>query len=159
MAVEGCPTPEQRRNRGSRAGATPVDVPRDGVRRRGPRLTEARFVALACPLNEATHHLFDAAAFEAMRGDAHLLNVARGAAVDEEALVEALDAGEISGAGLDVFEAEPLPEDSPLWDVDEVIVTPHRVGSDREYWRGVAAIVRGNVDRIREGGEMTNCVV
>lgn len=122
-------------------------------------VAEARFVALACPLNEATHHLFDAAAFEAMRGNAYLLNVARGAVVDEEALVEALDAGEIAGAGLDVFETEPLPEDSPLWDMDEVIVTPHRAGSDREYWRGVAAIVRENVDRIREGGEMTNRVV
>ncbi|WP_101294088.1 D-2-hydroxyacid dehydrogenase [Halegenticoccus soli] len=128
----------------------------DGLRE---AVSEARFVALATPLNDATEGLFGAAEFEAMREDAYLLNVSRGAVVDEAALIEALDAGEIAGAGLDVFETEPLPEDSPLWGYEGVLVTPHSAAMTNDYHRDVAGLVRENVERVGEGREMVNRVV
>lgn len=119
----------------------------------------ADFVALACPLTEETHHLVDEAVLAAMDERAYLINVARGSVVDEPALVEALEAGEIAGAALDVFEEEPLPESSPLWDMEEVIVTPHRAAATWEYYQLVGDLVRENVERGRRGEAMVNRVV
>jgi len=120
---------------------------------------DADFVALACPLTEETHHLLDGAALAAMDESSYLINVARGSVVDEDALVEALRDGEITGAALDVFEEEPLPADSPLWDMEEVLVTPHRSGSTRDYYRLVGELVRENVAAVERDGEMVNRVV
>lgn len=122
-------------------------------------VADARFVALATPLTPETEGLFDTPEFEAMREDAYLVNVARGPVVDELALVEALDQGGVSGAALDVFETEPLPTDSPLWDREEVVVTPHASAQTRDYHRDIAELVRGNVERVREGVELGNRVV
>jgi D-2-hydroxyacid dehydrogenase (NADP+) len=119
----------------------------------------ADFVALACPLTDETHHLVDADVLETMDDDAYLINVARGSVVDEPALIEALETDAIAGAALDVFETEPLPEESPLWEFDEVLVTPHRSGSTVDYFRLVGDIVRENVERLEAGEEMTNRVV
>ncbi|WP_435180373.1 D-2-hydroxyacid dehydrogenase [Halorussus sp. AFM4] len=119
----------------------------------------ARFVALAVPLTDETEGLFGAAEFAAMDDGAYLVNVARGPVVAEDELVAALREGEIAGAGLDVFEAEPLPEDSPLWDFEEVVVTPHRAAAERDYHRHIAGLVRENLDRLASGDEMTNRVV
>jgi D-2-hydroxyacid dehydrogenase (NADP+) len=117
------------------------------------------FVALACPLTDETYHLVDGAVLAAMDGGAYLINVARGSVVDQGALVGALDEGEVAGAALDVFEEEPLPADSPLWEFDEVLVTPHRSGSTWEYYQLVGDIVLENVERAGRGEGMVNRVV
>ena len=89
-------------------------------------LPQADVVALTLPATADTTHLIDHAAFAAMKPTAILVNVARGALVDEAALIEALQQGRLKGAGLDVFEEEPLPSDSPLWTLPNVVMTPHR---------------------------------
>ncbi|QRN82573.1 hypothetical protein JR338_09085 [Chloroflexota bacterium] len=91
-------------------------------------LSSCDFVVVALPLTEETHHILGAPAFEAMKETAYLVNVGRGALVDEAALIEALKTGKIAGAMLDVFEQEPLPADSPLWDMENVIISPHVSG-------------------------------
>jgi D-2-hydroxyacid dehydrogenase (NADP+) len=121
-------------------------------------IADARFVAVAVPHTPETEELFDRAAFERMREDAYLLNVGRGPVVDEAALVSALDAGEIAGAGLDVFETEPLPEDSPLWDFEEVIVSPHKGSATNRYHLDIADLVAENVRRFTGGEALRNRV-
>ncbi len=88
-------------------------------------LQRTDWLAITIPLTAATRHLIDAAALARLPRGAHLLNVARGPSVDEQALIEALRSGHIAGAYLDVFSTEPLPPDSPLWDMPNVIVSPH----------------------------------
>lgn len=88
-------------------------------------LAQSDVVILCVPLNQHTHHLIDANAFAIMKERAVLINVARGPVVDETALVSALQDGSLRGAGLDVTEIEPLPESSPLWSMENVIITPH----------------------------------
>jgi len=122
-------------------------------------IADAKFVALAVPLTDETEGLVGRGELEAMREDAYLLNVARGPVVVEDELVGALRDGEIAGAGLDVFETEPLPESSPLWEFEEVVVTPHRAAATRDYYRDVAELVAENVARIADGEELTNRVV
>lgn len=91
-------------------------------------LGEADFVVIVLPLTPATRGLFNADAFAAMRPRAHLINVGRGAIVDEQALLDALKSGRLAGAALDVFAQEPLPADHPLWGLDNVYITPHMSG-------------------------------
>ena len=88
-------------------------------------LGEADFVAVTLPGTPETWHLLDAEAFAAVKQGAYFVNVGRGAAVDEAALVEALEDGRLSGAALDVFEVEPLPAESPLWGLENVIISAH----------------------------------
>jgi phosphoglycerate dehydrogenase-like enzyme len=88
-------------------------------------LGEADYVAVTLPGTRETRHLVDAAAIGAMKPGAYFVNVGRGTVVDEEALVEGLKNGHLSGAALDVFEVEPLPEESPLWELENVIISPH----------------------------------
>jgi phosphoglycerate dehydrogenase-like enzyme len=97
-------------------------------------LGEADHVALTLPLTLATTGLFDAAAFAALRPNAHLVDVSRGGVVDETALLAALASDRLAGATLDVFATEPLPADSPFWDHPKVLVTPH-ASSDIEGWQ------------------------
>jgi D-2-hydroxyacid dehydrogenase (NADP+) len=157
----------------TRAAALGMDVtgvkrtptPVDGVDRVYPRgalhdaIGDARFVALAVPLTDETAGLISAPELEAMRADAYLLNVARGPVVEQTALVDALDRDEIAGAGLDVFETEPLPTESTLWDRENVIVTPHAAGMADDYYERVAAIVRENLRRLAADEGLTNRVV
>jgi phosphoglycerate dehydrogenase-like enzyme len=91
-------------------------------------LPRADAVVLALPLTDATRHILDAPAIAAMKSGALVVNVGRGELVDESALVAALEKGALRGAGLDVFEREPLPPASPLWSLPGVIVTPHASG-------------------------------
>lgn len=109
------------------------------------------YLVLACPLTEETEGLIDEAALGAMPSDAVLINIARGGVVAQDALVDALQRGEIAGAALDVFETEPLPRESPLWDFSNVIVTPHMAGSTPEYWNRVADIFAHNYECYVEG--------
>jgi phosphoglycerate dehydrogenase-like enzyme len=108
-------------------------------------LAEADVVFDALPLTPDTHHYVDTAAFAAMRPTARFVNVGRGSTVDEPALIDALRDGRIRGAALDVFEEEPLPADSPLWGMANVIVSPHICG-DFDGWE--EASVRVFVDNL-----------
>jgi D-2-hydroxyacid dehydrogenase (NADP+) len=90
-------------------------------------------LVLACPLTDETCGLIDTEALDALPETAVLVNVARGPVVEEAALVAAIRGDAIAGAGLDVFDEEPLPEDSPLWDLEEVVVTPHVAVHSRWY--------------------------
>ncbi len=122
-------------------------------------IADARFVALATPLTPETEGLIGSAALEAMRDDAYLINVARGQVVDEDALIEALRDERITGAALDAFVTEPLPAESPLWDFEEVIVTPHSAAMTRDYHRDIAELIRTNVERAGADREFVNRVV
>jgi phosphoglycerate dehydrogenase-like enzyme len=96
-----------------------------GTDRLHEALAEADYVAVTLPGTPETHHLVDEEAIRSMQKGAYFVNVGRGAAVDERGLVEALREGHLSGAALDVFEVEPLPRESPLWELDNVIISPH----------------------------------
>jgi phosphoglycerate dehydrogenase-like enzyme len=119
-------------------------------------LPRADHVCLTVPLTRATHHLIDARRLGRMRAGAFLYNVSRGAIVDEAALVDALRAGKLAGAGLDVFEEEPLPATSPLWELDNVILTPHVAGLTPLYFERTAALFADNLDRFLAGQPLAN---
>jgi len=146
-------------------GVRRTPTPEPGVDRVYPpadineAVSDARFVVLAVPLTDETRGMIDADVLDAMRSDAYLVNVARGPVVDESALIEALRSDAIAGAALDVFETEPLPEDSPLWDFEEVVVSPHCSAFTREYYRHVATIVHESVHRIQNGKDPANRVL
>lgn len=121
-------------------------------------IADARFVALAVPHTPATEKLLSDAEFETMREDAYVINVGRGPVLDQDAVVRALESGEIAGAALDVFESEPLPEDSPLWDIEEVIVSPHKGSATNRYHLDLAEVVKENLRHIESGEELRNRV-
>jgi len=100
-------------------------------------LQEADFVTLHCDLNRSSRHLMDQKAFSLMKPDAFLINTSRGAVVDEAALVNTLRQGGIAGAALDVFEEEPLPVESPLRSMDNVLLAPHNANSSPSAWERV----------------------
>lgn len=100
-------------------------------------LREADFVSLNCDLNPTSYHLMGDAQFALMKPTAYLINTSRGPVVDEQALIRALREGRIAGAGLDVFEEEPLPLDSPLRQFDNVLLAPHNANSSPEAWERV----------------------
>jgi D-3-phosphoglycerate dehydrogenase len=104
---------------------------------RGTLLAESDFVSLNTDLNETSHHLMDAQAFAQMKETAVVINTSRGPVIDEPALVDALRSGKIRGAALDVFEEEPLPADSPLREMDQVMIAPHNANSSPEAWEHV----------------------
>ena len=112
---------------------------------------QADFVVLTCPLTDETKNIVDARVFEAMKSTAYLINVARGQCVDEPVLAEALKSGQIAGAGLDHFWDEPLGGDSILWDLENVIITPHTGGETRMYEERVIDILDDNLGRIWNG--------
>ena len=114
-------------------------------------LHRADYVALTCPLTEETRGLIGARELRVMRRDAVLVNVGRGEIVDEDALVEALQQRRIRGAGLDVFETEPLPRDSPLWDLSNVVITPHMAGSSPHKVDRWAELVGDNYEALTAG--------
>ena len=116
-------------------------------------LAESDFLNISCPLNEETRHLIREKELRKMKRTAFLINTARGPIVDEAALIKALQQGWIRGAGLDVFEQEPIPPDNPLLQMDNVIVTPHALGWTDEMfitmWNEILSqisqIIRGEV--------------
>ena len=122
-------------------------------------LPRADIVALACPLTRETARMIDARALACMKPSALLVNVARGGLVDEAALVAALAGGAIAGAALDCFEAEPLPADSPLWDMSQVIVTPHSAWSSPLYEKRIAEVLLDNLGRLARGERLRNEIV
>ncbi len=123
-------------------------------------LPQADFVALTCPLTPATENVIDAAAFAQMKESAYLINVARGGCVDEPAMLAALQSDAIAGAGIDHFWEEPLPQDSPFWDLENVLITPHTGGETRMYEENLIDILLENLDRLWRGEtELQNQVV
>lgn len=116
------------------------------------------YLVLLAPLTPDTAGLIDARVFAAMKPSSYLINLARGGIVDEPALLAALDGGEIAGAALDVFAAEPLPADSPWWHQDKVIVTPHVGGIHDGYARDVIALASDNLGRFLAGKPLHNVV-
>lgn len=124
----------------------------------GALLPEADVVVLTVPLTEETRHMIDAEALRQMKSTAYLINIGRGGTVDEESLVQALRAGEIAGVGLDVFETEPLPEDSVLWEMDNVLITPHYSGSTPHYVERFVDIFLDNLRRFQKSEPLRNVV-
>jgi phosphoglycerate dehydrogenase-like enzyme len=121
-------------------------------------LGRADHVLDSLPMAPGTRHLFDAAAFAAMRPTARFYNVGRGGTVDEVALIEALRAGTIAGAALDVFEEEPLPDASPLWTMPNVVVSPHICGDFDGWERVVVELFVRNLGRFVRGEPLVNPV-
>lgn len=121
---------------------------------------EADFVALTCPLTEETRGLFDGSALAAMKPSASLVNVARGAVVDQAALVRALEEGRIAAAAVDCVLEEPLPASSPLWTVPNLLITPHSAGETRRYEDNVIDLLLENLERQWSGaGDLRNGIV
>ncbi len=130
----------------------PVARPRQvedcwGLDHLGHLLGRADVVVICAPLTSDTEGLFDRAAFHAMQRHALLINVTRGRIVDEEALLEALEKGWIGGAGLDVTPREPLPQDHPLWSMDNVIITPHTAGGSPRRQDRIVGVFCDNLRR------------
>lgn len=114
-------------------------------------LRESDFLSLNCPLNETTRHMINTEALAKMKPTAYIINTARGALIDEKALITALQDGVIAGAGLDVQEVEPLPEDSPLFTMDSVIITPHMGWRGLETRRRLIDLLQKNITAFAEG--------
>jgi phosphoglycerate dehydrogenase-like enzyme len=121
-----------------------------------PLLRQSDFVVLAVPLSDATHHLIGARELEQLKPGAYLVNMARGAVIDEDALLAALRSGRLAGAGLDTFAQEPLPPDSPLWDAPNVLITPHTTPQVPDRTGRSLDIIEENVRRYRAGQTMLN---
>ncbi len=114
-------------------------------------LPQADYVALTCPLNADTRNLVDARALAAMKPTAALINVARGRVVDEPALLDALQGGTIAAAALDCVWDEPLPAASALWDLPNVLITPHTAGETQQYEDNVIDLLLENLQRLWRG--------
>ena len=121
-------------------------------------LSRTDWLIVAAPLTPATRHIIDAVVLAELPQTAWLINIGRGASVDEAALVAALDNKALAGAGLDVFETEPLPSDSPLWQMENVIITPHHAGDLDDYAERVAALFLENLARYRAGQTLRNVI-
>lgn len=118
----------------------------------------ADYLVLACPLTDETEGLIGAPEFRLLDSDAVLVNIARGAVCDEEALIRALQYKQIRGAALDVFETEPLPAESPLWDLSNVLLTPHMAGSTTKKDERWADIIGDNYRRFGTEESLVNRV-
>ena len=110
-------------------------------------LRQSDYVVVAAPLVAATRGLINSERFAVMKPEACLINVGRGAQVDEAALLEALTTGMIAAAALDVFEREPLPADSPLWTVENLLITPHTAGLTEKLWQRHYELFSDNLRR------------
>lgn len=124
----------------------------------GDMLAIADFVVVALPLIEETKEYIRLEHFEAMKRTAYFINIARGTVVREADLITALESELIQGAGLDVFAEEPLPENNPLWDMPNVIITPHVAALSPYYLDRAVKLFVDNLARFCQGGEMFNIV-
>ncbi len=115
-------------------------------------------MALCVPLTEQTRGMIGTEELAAFKGGSYLINVGRGKVVDTDALVQALEDGRLAGAGLDVTDPEPLPPDHPLWEMSNVVITPHMSGRSamtRDRWK---AVYRENLRRFGTGEPLLNIV-
>lgn len=131
-------------------------IPREAI---GEAIAEADVVMITAPLDDETRGMIGARELERMKPQAILVNVSRGPVVDEDALIRALAEGRIAGAGLDVFDQEPLPEDSGFWDLDNLILTPHMAGQGGDdQWHRLSELVRDNLRRYLDRQPLLNLV-
>jgi phosphoglycerate dehydrogenase-like enzyme len=124
-------------------------------------LSRTDYLVLACPLSDTTRGLIGRAELSTLPTTAVLVNVARGPVVDTDALTAAVRNNTLAGAGLDVTDPEPLPSDHPLWEFDNVFITPHTAGNVPEHWANVADLLARNLERAAETGsyeDLTNQV-
>lgn len=121
-------------------------------------LRRSDVVMMACPRTEETYHLIGREELALMKESAYLINVTRGGIIDEPALCEALKAGQIAGAGIDVTEVEPLSADSPLWDAPNIILTPHRAGGSQHRPRKTFEFFLAQLERYLKGEEVHNLI-
>ncbi|KAK9816443.1 hypothetical protein WJX72_000288 [[Myrmecia] bisecta] len=117
-------------------------------------MAESDYVVLALPATPATKHMINKAAIAAMKPTGVLVNVGRGSTLVEAALVEALQEGRIKGAALDVFEVEPLPTESPLWDLPNVLMTPHTADRTKQFQHDAMEVFVANLKRFLAGEEL-----
>ncbi|KAG9231718.1 D-isomer-specific 2-hydroxyacid dehydrogenase-like protein [Amylocarpus encephaloides] len=114
---------------------------------------------ISVPLTPSTHHMLSTPEFSILSASKPIIiNIARGAIIDQPALIEALKSGEVGGAALDVTEPEPLPRESELWEMENVVVSPHVSGNGTAYWERSMDILEKNLTRIEEGGALLNLV-
>jgi D-2-hydroxyacid dehydrogenase (NADP+) len=114
-------------------------------------ISDADYVVVLSPGSDPNKRLVNAECLAAMKPSAYLINLARGGVIDEAALIEAINSGQIAGAGLDVFDTEPLPESSPLWDLENVIITAHMGGMSEAYVDQAMAVITHNMDCYLDG--------
>jgi len=129
-----------------------------GPDRLGALIEASDWLVLATPLTSETRHMIGANELARLRPGAVIVNLGRGALIDEPALIEALRSGRLAGAALDVFEREPLPLESPLWEMPNVLVTPHISGLGPRYWERAVELFRGNLERFIRGEPLVNVV-
>jgi phosphoglycerate dehydrogenase-like enzyme len=121
-------------------------------------LARADYLVLSAPVTPATRGMIGRQQLASMKPDAVLINVGRGPLIDEPALIDALRERKIGSAALDVFEKEPLPADSPLWDLDNVLITPHTAGMTEKLWERHYALFAENVRRYLAGEPLLGLV-
>lgn len=121
-------------------------------------LRQADYVLLCTPVTASTTGLMNRARLARMRPDSYLINVGRGPLVDEAALLDALRSGRIAGAGLDVFNEEPLPPESPFWDLENVLITPHTAAVTERLWERHYQLICENLRRFQEGKTLLNLI-
>jgi phosphoglycerate dehydrogenase-like enzyme len=121
-------------------------------------LRESDYVDVTLPLTDHTRKFIGEREFAAMKPGAYLVNIGRGKVIDEAAMAAALKAGKIGGAGLDVFENEPLEANSPLWDMENVIITPHISGDSLDYLGKACELFAENLKRFAENRPLLNVV-
>jgi phosphoglycerate dehydrogenase-like enzyme len=139
-------------------GGAPGGVRLESSEKLGDFLPEADYVVNILPFTAETRHYFGEAQFGRMKQSALYINVGRGATTDEAALIQALSSKRIAGALLDVIEREPLPADSPLWDMDNVILTSHYAGRHAQYSRMALEVALENLGRYVRGEPLKNLV-
>src|SRR5208282_1882448 len=127
-----------------------------GPDERNAILGASDYVAVTLPLTPHTRGFIGAGELAAMQAGGYLVNVGRGEVIDQAALVEALKANRIGGAGLDVFEREPLEPESPLWELENAILTPHISGANRGYMDKACELFAENLRRFRDGLPLLN---
>lgn len=121
-------------------------------------LRESDYLVITLPLNSSTHHLMNDKTFALMKPTAMLINVARGAIVDSQALCRALQEHRIAWAACDVFEQEPLPQDSPLWDLDNLFISPHKAGMGETWTRLIGDLMERNILHFVAGEPLENVI-
>ncbi len=114
------------------------------------------YLVVIVPMTPETENLINDEVFDAMKDTAILINIARGGVIDEPAMITALSSGKIGGAALDVFQKEPLPSTSPLWNLDNVIITPHISGFTQSYHEKAAKVFKENLKRYLENRPLLN---
>ena len=121
-------------------------------------ITRSDIVSIHIPATPETHHLFNKETIASMKDGAYLINPARGALVDLDAVAEALTSGKLAGAAMDAFEVEPLPLDSPILKCENIVLTPHTGAETKESYYNVSMTTAKDIIKVIKGEEPEHCV-